>query len=207
MYPLVTPAIQKVLFPRFLWQKKETGKSLYLTFDDGPDGESTDFVLNLLNTYRAKATFFLVGKNMKLFPDQVHQMVEEGHSIGNHSFSHLNGWKCTASEYLEDVGRCQRTFGELSMNPRLFRPPYGRPNFRSLSGLKERYQIVMWSHLSGDFDAKLNVKASIKSLKTAESGSILLFHTSPKAFATMRILLPEILKTYSDLGYSFEKLT
>ncbi len=206
MYSYVTPAIQRKLFPGLIWQKKETEKCLYLTFDDGPDEESTDFVLDLLTKFQAKSTFFLVGKNMEQHPDRVHQIVKEGHSIGNHSYSHLNGWKCRSSEYLEDVRRCQKTFEELSLDTKLFRPPYGRPNFRSLATLKEHFEIVMWSHLSGDFDPKLDIKASIKSLKKAESGAILLFHSSPKAFSNMRILLPEILKTYSDLGYSFEKL-
>lgn len=207
MYFFKTPAVQKHLFPGLVWDFPESSNNLYLTFDDGPDDEATSFVLEILQQYHAKATFFLVGKNIVDHPGQIRELMRHGHAVGNHTYSHVNGWKVESDYYLEEVRKCQEVLAQHSIKPTLFRAPYGRPNYHSLKELKKDYRVIMWSHLSGDFDPDLDISKANAALKTARPGSILLFHTSKKAFRNLKILLPETLDYFSGLGYSFEKIT
>ena len=119
------------------------------------------------------------------------QVSSEGHAIGNHTYSHLNGWRTKSSTYVEDIKLADQVMDELKLNHNLFRPPYGRIRKRQLMRLQR--QVIMWSHLSWDFDPKLNIERSLRELKKAKAGSILVFHDSEKARHNLKILLPEIL--------------
>lgn len=193
-------------FHEAIWSINTTEKVLYLTFDDGPDLLATPWVLDQLQAFQAKATFFLIGERIKAQPHVLQKIVDGGHLIGNHTFSHRNGWKLSAAELLSEVQHCQSLISEAT-NARLFRPPYGNIRFSQLKKLKsEGFNVVLWSHLSGDFDPDLDIPKSLSKMKAAKPGAILVFHDSEKAFENMRILLPEVLQHFSTLGYQFKTL-
>jgi len=167
-----TPWIVRVRYPDMIW-KIPSENSIYLTFDDGPHPEVTPWVLDELNKRDAKATFFCIGKNMEANTLLTQQLIAEGHVIGNHTYSHLNGWKSKTSAYLEDIKLADDVLGELNLEKNLFRPPYGR--IRKSQYRRLQHKMIMWSHLSWDFDQKLNIEKSLKELKKAGTGSILIF--------------------------------
>jgi len=177
-------------------------ESIYLTFDDGPCPEVTDWVLDELSKTHAKASFFCTGKNLEEYPGLGRRIIAEGHQIGNHTYSHLNGWKSKDTNYLEDVKLGQEVMNELGLETKLFRPPYGRIKKSQIKRLDQK--IIMWSHLSWDFDPKLNVDKSIAQLKRAKPGSILVFHDRMKSFENLKAILPEILAHFQSKGIKFE---
>lgn len=200
MYLVKTPKIVQALRPAYLWRVPTEERVLHLTFDDGPIPEVTPWVLDLLDRYQAKATFFCVGDNVQRYPDIFQQMVDAGHSIGNHTFHHLNGWHTDDLPYFRDVHRC----AEL-VRSQLFRPPYGRLMPRQRAFLERRYHIVMWDVLSGDFDASLSPEDCLRNvLQHVEPGSIVVFHDSLKADPRLRFVLPRVLEHYHALGWRFE---
>lgn len=175
---------------------------LYLTFDDGPVPEVTPWVLEQLDKYNAKATFFCIGDNVKKHGDLYQVLLEKGHAVGNHTFTHLNGWKTSNSNYLEDVNQAKQV---IATN--MFRPPYGKIRPSMIKTLRKEFQIIMWDVLSYDFDKRLDGKACFeKVIHYAHKGSIIVFHDSIKANDRLRIALPEVLRYYSDKGFTFEKL-
>ena len=183
------------------------GKFIYLSFDDGPHPVATPWVLNELGKYDAKGTFFCIGKNVVQFPELYSQILAAGHNVGNHTFSHLNGWKTPVEHYMADI---EKATGPI--NSHLFRPPYGRIRRGQAKRLKSVLQkdnakVVMWDVLSADFDTSLTGDecANIV-LKHAEPGSIVVFHDSEKAFPRLKIALPVVLATLSEIGYSFRNL-
>ncbi len=189
-----------------LWKVKTSQKEIYLTFDDGPSTEVTDWVINILSEYDARGTFFCVGSQILKHPDILRKLQVKGHAIGNHTLNHVNGRKCSVNSYLQEVEDTQKLL-KLYNPDKLFRPPYGKINFKQFWQLREKnYQIVMWSHLSGDFDSNLNIKNSIKSLKKAPAGSILVFHDSRKGFENLQQILPVVLEHFSTLGFQFKTL-
>jgi peptidoglycan/xylan/chitin deacetylase (PgdA/CDA1 family) len=203
-YPVRTPFYIKLLFPGLLCTLPKTDKAvLYLSFDDGPNSGVTPWVLDTLKKYNAKATFFCIGKKVETNPEIYSQILAQGHSVGNHSYSHPNGWKTGFKKYIEDVGRCAK-----SVNSRLFRPPYGRIGLRQMSALqKKNYQIVLWDVLSGDFDPKLSKEQCLKNvLQNSKNGSIIVFHDSEKAFEKLSFVLPLILEHFLNLGFEFKAI-
>ena len=125
----------KMIYPSLMWNFSRKEKVIYLTFDDGPHPEITPWVLELLSTYNAKATFFCVGENIEKYPDTFNQILKEGHSIGNHTYNHLNGWKTSTSEYLENVDKAERAINHHTserIQNKLFRPPYGKPSISQI---------------------------------------------------------------------------
>lgn len=183
-----------------VWRIPTDEKVINLTFDDGPDPEATPWVLDQLERYKAKATFFCVGQNAEKHPEIMRRIEESGHVIGNHTYSHKNGWKTDKQEYLEEVQKGEQSL-KVYTSQMLFRPPYGNIRFSQLRSLKKAgYEVIMWSHLSGDFDPNVNIQKSIKSLKQAEPGSILVFHDSQKAFKNLQKMLPEVLKYLEGEG-------
>lgn len=196
-----TPRFISLLYPELTWRIRSED-AIYLTFDDGPDAEVTPWVLEILGQFDAKATFFCLGKNLEANPEMGKRIMDEGHQIGNHTYSHLEGWKTKDLQYLEDVKLGEEVMAELGMKSNLFRPPYGRIRKRQIKILDRK--IIMWSHLSWDFDQKLNVEKSIRQLKKAGSGSILVFHDSSRAFKNLKKILPEILLHFRDKGFKFE---
>ncbi len=209
MYWHKTPALVKSLFPQFLWDKPEDTKTIYLTFDDGPIPEVTDFVLEELSTFKAKATFFVVGDNVRKYPEIFNRVIDNGHSAGNHTYNHLNGWRTTATEYLDNISLCQNEFSKqgYARIVKLFRPPYGLIKRQQAQKLNGDYKIVMWDVLTGDFDKSLSPdKCLSKTLAAVSDGSIVVFHDSKKSERRLKYVLPRVLQHFSDQDYTFAAL-
>lgn len=206
MYLVKTPWWLRALYPSLTWRIKEPGKTIYLTFDDGPHPTATNFVLDQLKKYNAKASFFCIGKNVAAYPSIYQRIIEEGHSVGNHTYNHTNGWKAKDDVYLKDIADAS-----VLINSNLFRPPYGRikrSQIKKLQSPVSSLQTIMWDVLSGDFDTNLTGEACLGYvLYHTKPGSIIVFHDSEKAWQRMQYALPKVLEHFSELGYEFKKLT
>ena len=179
-----------------------TRKELFLTFDDGPIPEVTPWVLQVLRSYNAKATFFCIGKNIEENQWIYNMIKKEGHSVGNHTYDHLNGWRTNVRTYYRSVIQCSELTGS-----NLFRPPYGRIKREQASGLLSRFKIVMWDVLSGDFDINSSKEKCLSNVvDNARRGSIIVFHDSIKAQEKMQYALPRVLEHFSLMGYAFRAL-
>ena len=197
MYGVKTPGPLKAVFKNLVWDIPVESKTLFLTFDDGPTPEVTEFVLDTLKEYNAKATFFCLGKNIERHPDIFQKVLDGDHKIGNHTWSHKNGWKTKNKEYFEDIEA-------FPLETKLFRPPYGRISLSQISVLKSQYSIIMWDVLSGDFDPKVsNDQCLANVVDNAGNGSIVVFHDSAKARDRLKFALPKVLEIYSDKGFQF----
>ena len=207
-YTVKTPSIVKWILPDFCWNFGRNQKEIYLTFDDGPHPEITLWVTELLSKYDSKATFFCVGENVKKFPSTVQDLKALGHSVGNHTFNHLNGWKTSKHMYLENILESDAAFNDLSLTTRLFRPPYGKLNMFSRSRLtKLNKKIVMWDVMSGDFDSTITHEKCFENvIKNTQNGSIVVFHDSLKAEAKLKIVLPKVLDYFSEKGFKFKAI-
>jgi peptidoglycan/xylan/chitin deacetylase (PgdA/CDA1 family) len=186
------------------WKFPTKEKILYITFDDGPHETATPFVLDQLKQYNAKATFFCVGKNVASHSEIYKRILDEGHSAGNHTFNHLNGWKVKNEEYLEDI---EKAAGYI--HSKLFRPPYGKISLPVSKKLRKElgYKIIMWHVLSGDFDENISPEKCLNNvIKNSEAGSVIVFHDSKKAFKAMQFALPEVLRVFTDKGFLFKPL-
>jgi peptidoglycan/xylan/chitin deacetylase (PgdA/CDA1 family) len=206
-YFIKTPWWLKKIYPSYTWDIKTDKKSVYLTFDDGPHLQITNFVLDELKRFNAKATFFCIGKNVSANPEIFERIIENGHTVGNHSFNHLNGWRTNDEQYLNDIAEAAKL-----IDSNLFRPPYGRITSYQAKCLSKAMstavpKIVMWSILSGDFDQKLSSEKIINNvIKYAKAGSIIVFHDSEKAFPHLKEILSPILESLQGKGFSFENL-
>lgn len=191
------------LYYSFNWRMKSHGKSVYLTFDDGPTPEVTDWVLNELNKHNVKATFFLIGRNVERHPEIYERICKQGHAIGNHTYSHLKGWKTWGNEYINDVDLASQY-----IDSKLFRPPYGKIRQNQIRNLKKRgYKLFMWDVLSEDYNVERTPDECIHYvLEYTVAGSIIVFHDSIKASKNLYGALPIVLKTLTEQGYSFKKL-
>ena len=187
MYLFSTPRIIRKVHKRDLtWELPNDNNNIYITFDDGPNPETTPFILGELNKYSAKATFFCLGKNVEAYPTVYDSILQNGHSVGNHTFSHYNGWKTNTLKYLEDVENCNR----LVKSP-LFRPPYGKLKHAQIRGLKHRYSVIMWSSLSGDFDIELDKDKCLASLlNNPQSWRYSCFSRQPESKEKVQYVLP-----------------
>ncbi len=189
------PSFIPSLFPKLTWQSQvENGsRDVYFTFDDGPTPEITNFVLECLATYSAKATFFCIGKNVASEIDLVNSIRTYGHSIGNHTMNHANAWKYSRSGFEKDYYDCSTILKDLEINSIGFRPPYGRVSKFVYQHVTQIEPVYMWSYLSGDYNPDLSISAIIKSAKLAiKPGAILVFHDSVKAFPRLKEVLPEL---------------
>jgi peptidoglycan/xylan/chitin deacetylase (PgdA/CDA1 family) len=174
-----------------------------MTFDDGPVPEITEEILEMLKKYQAKATFFMVGDNVRKFPGIFEMVKAKGHAVGNHTFHHLNGWTTSPGAYIDDVGQCRK----LVDSP-LFRPPYGRITPTQYFLLRKQYRIVLWSVLSRDYDPKVTPDECLRRvLSHTGNGAVVVFHDSLKASQKVRAVLPKVLDHYSGKGYKFESLS
>lgn len=202
MYLAHTPALVKPLMKELLWNMPASGRAVYLTFDDGPIPEVTPWVLDTLAEYGAKGTFFCIGKNAEQHPGLMDRIRREGHSVGNHTYDHLNGWNTPGTTYLRNVLRCQRLTGS-----RLFRPPYGRITKPQVQALRKRFTVVMWDVLSADFDTRLEGPDCLRNVvEHSTPGSIVVFHDSLKAAYRLRHALPLALEHFTQQGYRMEPL-
>jgi peptidoglycan-N-acetylglucosamine deacetylase len=202
VYFVKTPDIVKPLYPSLIWDVNVAEKIAYLTFDDGPTPEITDNILAILSRFDAKATFFLIGENVQEHPTYLDLYKAAGHTIGNHSYSHMNGWLNGTGAYISDIEKAAK-FVESN----LMRPPYGKIKRTQINKLKNSYSIVMWDILSGDFDPNVGPEACFHNVvDSVVPGSIIVFHDSIKASKTLLESLPRILRTLSSEGYRFEAL-
>ncbi|MGJ8743524.1 polysaccharide deacetylase family protein [Polaribacter sp.] len=232
-----TPSIFFRLFSKYTWRFSLEKKEIFLTFDDGPTPEITQFVLSELEKYNAKATFFCIGKNVKNNPKIFEKIIKNGHSVGNHTQNHFNGWQHTTEAYLDNFLACkyhldrlipkptnnnnnnnntnkvlktsQENSTNLKENPKLFRPPYGkiRKN-QALEILKRGYKIIMWSVLSADFDTTISKEKCLENvLKNTSNGSIVVFHDSVKAANKLKFVLPQVLAYFTKKGFVFKAIS
>ncbi len=212
-----TPFFLPWLYPELVWKEDSQEKKIFLTFDDGPVPGPTEFVLDALKKFNAKATFFCIGDNVQKYPHVFNKIVGDGHSIGNHTFNHLKGWNHSTQEYVRNVELCARQFAErlnptshfkpsVSGNQPLFRPPYGRIKRKQINALR-KYRIIMWDVLTHDYSISYSQKSCLAgSVKATRPGSIVVFHDSVKAERNLTYVLPRYLEHFSDKGFSFEVL-
>jgi len=201
-----TPWLVKKLKPRLTWDVKAADRCIYLTFDDGPIPIVTPFVLNILQRYSAKATFFCIGDNIIKHPEIFEQVKNAGHTIGNHTFNHLRGRITDDQTYLENFLETDKLVGS-----KLFRPPYAsikQSQVKLLKVAKPGLKIIMWNILSADYDINLKPEKCLNNvLKHTRSGDIVLFHDSLKAFPRLEYVLPGVMEVWSKQGYSFHSLS
>ncbi|MBK7849926.1 MAG: polysaccharide deacetylase family protein [Bacteroidetes bacterium] len=189
-------------YPSLLWHVPVKDKILYLTFDDGPIPEVTPWVLEELKKRNVKATFFCIGDNVRKHPTIFQSIRENGHTTGNHTYHHLNGWDTADKKYSEDIELANKL-----ISSRLFRPPYGKIRISQISALKKKYRIVMWDVLSKDYDTNLNGEQCYQRvIKSALPGSVIVFHDSLKAQDRLRLALPKVMDHFIKMGYTFAAL-
>ena len=211
LYFVKTPNIIKRIFPTLTWDLSSKKKVIYLTFDDGPTPEITPWVLSELHKYNAKATFFCIGKNIINHPDVTESIVDENHTIGNHTHNHLNGWLKTPILYLENIKKAQQIIdleNKKNITSKLFRPPYGKiKNGVAKKLVTKGYKIIMWDVLSGDFDQSITKKECLENvINNSNRGSIVVFHDSVKASKNLKYTLPKVLDYFSKKGFVFEAI-
>ncbi len=203
-----TPTWLKKLYPSLTWDYKDRpGNNIYLTFDDGPIPEITEFVLDTLQLFDSTATFFCVGENIHKHPKVAEAILEEGHTIGNHTYNHIKGWGTPNQHYVDNISKCQSAINAIGESGKLFRPPYGRIGPNQIRQIRDTYEIVMWDVLTGDYNASLSSQEILRSIiKATRPGSIVLFHDSVKAYPRMKEVLPAYMSYFLAQGYSFERL-
>jgi len=202
MYFVKTPWWLRSVYPSLTWKIPTKENQVFLTFDDGPHKTITPFVLNTLKKYNAKATFFCIGKNVESNPAIVKQILNEGHSIGNHTYNHLNGWKTNNEVYLKDVMKAKEV-----INSKLFRPPYGRIRRYQIQHIQKSFDIIMWGVLSGDFDVSLSPQQCLQYVvENTTPGSVVVFHDSEKAFSRLEYVLPKALQYFHEKGWKCKQI-
>lgn len=189
------PKFLRKMLPDLIWSIEDE-HGVYITFDDGPTPGVTEWILATLRRYNAKATFFVLGKNVEMYPDLYEKILEDGHRVGNHTYSHQKGLGMSLERYLEDID-----FASDLVQSNLFRPPYARVTRSQLRAVAQRYKIVMWSIVSRDYNRTLSPKRCLNGvLPHIKAGSIILFHDSEKAFPNMSYALPRTLERIAELG-------
>ncbi|MFZ4105335.1 polysaccharide deacetylase family protein [Flavobacterium sp.] len=200
----------KKLFSNYVWDIPNNENKVYLTFDDGPTPEITQWTLNQLKKYNAKATFFCIGNNIQKYPELLMEVIKEEHSIGNHTYNHLKGWKTNTQEYIENTKLFDKEYSKLTNEScKLFRPPYGKIKPSQSKILRKMgYKIIMWDVLSVDFDATITPEQCLENvLKNIIPGSIIVFHDSVKAYSNLEYVLPRTLDFLKQKGFICAKLT
>ena len=197
------PLLYRWIFAEAIWRMKRRGrKVVYLTFDDGPIPELTLWVLDTLDSYGVKATFFLVGDNVRRHPELFEEIKRRGHSYGNHSMHHLQGLKVTTARYLSDIAEA-----DALIDSPLFRPPHGIMRTRQGKALKSRYNVIMYDVISRDYSRKLSPERVLENVKRyARNGSIIVFHDSLKAEKNMKYAMPRAIEWLKSKGYEFDVL-
>ena len=195
------PQLIRSLYPSAIWRMDKDKKAVYLTFDDGPIPRVTPWVLDVLDRYGIKATFFMVGDNIRKHPDEFRMVVERGHRIGNHTFNHIRGLSYDINSYLENTDKACR----MMMNTNLFRPPHGYMSPKQYAELKKRYKIIMWDLVTRDYNRKFTGEQILQKVKKyARNGSIITFHDSLKSEENIRYALPKAIEWLMEQGYEFK---
>lgn len=195
------PQLIRYLYPSAIWRMDKDERAVYLTFDDGPIPRVTPWVLDILDRYGIKATFFMVGDNIRKHPDEFRIVVEKGHRIGNHTFNHIRGLSYDINSYLENTDKACR----MMMNTNLFRPPHGYMSPKQYAELKKRYKIIMWDLVTRDYNRKFNGEQILQKVKKyVRNGSIITFHDSLKSEENIRYALPKAIEWLMEQGYEFK---
>ncbi len=213
------PQFVQRLFPKRVWTFPKNKNSVYLTFDDGPVPQVTPWVLDQLKNHHAKATFFCIGDNINKFPEIVDRIISEGHTIGNHTYNHLNGWKTKTDDYIVNCEMFDKilnnleTLGQESKSKITNQKPFFRPPFEKLTSKqskilqKKGYKIIMWDVLSADFDNQITKENCLNNvLKNLQNGSIMVFHDSLKAENKLRYVLPKVLENIKMGGFECKSI-
>jgi peptidoglycan/xylan/chitin deacetylase (PgdA/CDA1 family) len=196
------PQLLRRLYKNSVWRMDKKDEIIYLTFDDGPIPDITEWVLDILKKYQVKATFFCVGDNIAKNPLIFERIKKEGHQVGNHTFNHVKGWEIKNSAYLQNVEKCQ----ELTKTD-LFRPPYGRIKKSQYKLLSKDYRVVFWDVLSYDYDKLTSSKKCLgNSIKYTRNGSVIVFHDNIKAESNLKFTLPQYIEHFLKLNYKFATL-
>ena len=191
------PPLLRRIYPSLIWHFPNEQNGLFLTFDDGPCPEMTPWVLDILDKYNAKATFFCLGKNVEMHPHLYAEIIQRGHATGNHSYSHLKGWGMETNTYIRDVD----TAADY-IESNLFRPPYGRISPNQAKMLSDRYRIIMWNVLSQDYSRSLSRKRCTKRvIRDMRPGAIVVFHDSVKSAQNLWYALPLVLRSLRERGW------
>lgn len=196
------PLLYRMLFPETLWRIHKREHTVYLTFDDGPVPEVTPWVLDTLDHYGIKATFFCVGDNVARNPELFEEVKRRGHSVGNHTMNHMQGAKVKTDVYLDNVHKAH----ELIQST-LFRPPHGLLRWAQSRVLRSLFTIIMYDLVSRDYSKKLTGEQVFNNVKKyARNGSIIVFHDSLKAERNMKYALPRAIEWLKEQGYKFDRI-
>lgn len=207
------------IYPHAIWRMDPSVKAIYLTFDDGPIPEATPFVLEVLARYDIKATFFMVGDNVRKHPDVFRQVVAAGHRIGNHTFNHIGGLRWLSWKYVENTQKAQEIISSLSPDPSetplphrrgvggeaLFRPPHGWMKTLQYRAIRRQgYRIIMWDLVTRDYSRRLTAEEVLENVKRyTRNGSIITFHDSLRSIDKLHKILPAALEWLIAQGYEF----
>lgn len=202
MYLKKPPALLRSIYSSLIWSKANKSKVVYLTFDDGPNLDSTEAILDILSDHDVTATFFCQGRNIDKYPTLFDRIKKENHTVANHGYDHLDGWKTDRAVYLDNIKKAEKHFDN-----KLFRPPYGRISPIQIQQVKKDYEIVMWSYLTGDFEKDMDPKKCLAdSIKNTTSGTVIVFHDSEKAKRVCTQVLPAYIEAIKEKGLCFGKL-
>ena len=197
---VTVPKFIQSLFSSIIWRKATINKEIWLTFDDGPHPEVTPWILSVLKEEKVKATFFLLGEKIEEFPYLKNKILNEGHTIGNHSYSHRNGWTCNNDIYFNDIDKCQKLMPENN----LFRPPFGKITIPQLVRLRKIYKIVLWDVLSLDFQQNITPNKVEKNiLRNTSNGSIIVLHNNKKSYRNLQPILSSTIQNLKKSGFNF----
>lgn len=190
------------LYPKAMWRMKKDERTVYLTFDDGPIPESTPFILETLAKFGIKATFFMVGENVKRHPELYERIVAEGHQVGNHTFNHLGAFKHWTITYIINTFKAN----EL-IHAHLFRPPHGWMRPSEYYWLRKEFRVVMWDVVTRDYSKWMTADGVVNNVKRyVRNGSIITFHDSLKSIDKLRTALPESIRWLKEQGYAFKTI-
>jgi peptidoglycan/xylan/chitin deacetylase (PgdA/CDA1 family) len=194
------PLLVRWIYPRAYWRMNRHEKSVYLTFDDGPIPEITPWVLDLLDHYGIKATFFLVGDNVRKHPREFQMIKDRGHRLGNHTYNHIRGFEYLSKNYLANTDKANAL-----IQTDLFRPPHGHMRWAQYMVLRRKYRIVMWDLVTRDYSKRLNGEQVLQKVKHyARNGSIITFHDSLKSERNLKYALPKAIEWLLAQGYEFK---
>ncbi|MGN0213399.1 MAG: polysaccharide deacetylase family protein [Muribaculaceae bacterium] len=196
------PLLYRMLFPECVWRIQKKKKCVYLTFDDGPIPEVTPWVLDTLDRYGVKATFFMVGDNVHRHPELLEEVLRRGHSVGNHTMNHMQGRKVTTETYIDNIERANAL-----IHTNLFRPPHGLMRFAQSKAVRANYSVIMYDVVTRDYAGNIDGEGVLANVKRfARKGSIIVFHDSLKAEKNMKYALPKAIEWLLENGYELEKI-
>ena len=197
-----TPRLFRRVYPGQTWSLPCNKPVIYLTFDDGPTEKLTNWILDTLQEHNAQATFFCVGNNVINYPERYSEIIKQGHSVGNHTMHHVNGWKTSLHDYLENVNQASQ-----HISSPLFRPPYGKIKRSQQKKIGENFRTIMWSFLTYDFDPNVDMYEIFnRYIRSYQQGDILVLHDNVKAEKQLKIILPLLLKWGQEKGIQFKRI-